>query len=65
VPELKEMGVKSFIIFDKRKPPAPIAAEFLEMVRKRDSIFRNDNKKVRSAALSLSEKKAHSTKMSL
>ncbi len=65
VPELKEMGVRSFIIFDKRKPLPPIAAEFLEMLRKRDSVFRNDNKKVRSAALSLPEKKAHSTKMSL
>jgi DNA-binding transcriptional LysR family regulator len=64
VPELKEMGVQSFIIFDKRKPLPPIAAEFLEMLRKRDSVFRND-KKVRSAALSLPEKKAHSTKMSL
>lgn len=65
VPELKEMGVRSFIIFDKRTPLPPIAAEFLEMLRKRDSVFRNDNRKVRSAALSLPEKKAHSTKMSL
>lgn len=65
VPELKEMGVQSFIIFDKRKPLPPIAAEFLEMLRKRDSVFRNDNKNARSAALSLPEKKAHSTKMSL
>src|SRR5688572_30719349 len=65
VPELKEMGVQSFIIFGKRKPLPPIAAEFLEMLRKRDSVFRNDNKKARSAALSLPEKKAHSTKMSL
>jgi DNA-binding transcriptional LysR family regulator len=64
VPELKEMGVQSFLIYDKRKPLSPIAAEFLEMLRKRDSVFRSD-KKVRSAALSLAEKKAHSTKMSL
>src|ERR687897_1496126 len=54
VPELKEMGVQSFIIFDKRKPISPIAAEFLGMLRKRDSVFRNDSQKVRSrAALSL------------
>ena len=65
VPELKEMGVQSFIIFDKRKSLPPTAAEFLEMLRKRNSAFRNNNKKVRSAALSLPEKKAHSTKMSL
>jgi hypothetical protein len=66
VPELKEMGVQSFIIYDKRKPIAPIAAEFLEMLRKRDSVFRTDNKKIGSgAALSLREKKAHSTKMIL
>ena len=65
VPELKEMGVQSFIIFHKRRPIAPVAAEFLEMLRRRDSAFRYDNKKVRSAALSLLEKKAHSTKMSL
>lgn len=66
VPELKEMGVQSFIIFDKRKPLAPIAAEFLGMLRKRDSVFRNDSQKVRSrAALSLPEKKAHATKMIL
>ncbi len=66
VPELKEMGVQSFIIYDKRKPIAPIAAEFLEMLRKRDSVFRTANKKIGSgAALSLREKKAHSTKMIL
>jgi DNA-binding transcriptional LysR family regulator len=65
VPELKEMGVQSFIIFDKRKPLPPTAAEFLEMLRQRNSVYRDNNKKVRSAALSLPEKKAHSTKMSL
>jgi DNA-binding transcriptional LysR family regulator len=66
VPELKEMGVQSFLIYDQRKPITPIAAEFLEMLRKRDSIFRNDNKRIGSgAALSLREKKAQSTKMML
>jgi DNA-binding transcriptional LysR family regulator len=65
VPELKEMGVQSFIIFHKRKSIAPVAAEFLEMLRKRDSVFRNHNKKVRSGALSVPEKNDHSTKMIL
>jgi DNA-binding transcriptional LysR family regulator len=65
VPELKEMGVQSFIIYDKRKPIAPVAAEFLEMLRQRDSVMRN-NKTVRSvAALSVREKKVDSTKMTL
>jgi DNA-binding transcriptional LysR family regulator len=64
VPELNEMGVQSFIILDKRKPISPLAGEFLEMLRQRNSAFRNDKKKVRSAAaFSLGEKKARSTKM--
>src|SRR5918994_5196055 len=62
VPELGEMGVQSFLIYNKRKPISPIAAEFLGMLRKRDSVFRNDSQKVRSrAALSLAGKKAHAT----
>ena len=66
VPELKEMGVQSFLIYDKRKPIASTAAEFLEMLRKPDSVFRDDNQIFRrAAALSLREKKAHSTKMIL
>ena len=66
VPELKEMGVRSFLIYNRRKPIAPMAGEFLEMLRKADSVFRDDKQKVRSAALlSLREKKAHSTKMIL
>jgi DNA-binding transcriptional LysR family regulator len=65
VPELKEMGVQSFIIFHKLKPIAPVAAEFLEMLRKRESVFRNHNKKVRSGVLSVPEKNDHSTKMIL
>jgi DNA-binding transcriptional LysR family regulator len=32
VPELKEMGIKSFIIHDKRKPLAPISLEFLRVM---------------------------------
>jgi len=32
VPELKQMGIKSFIIYDKRKPLAPISQEFLQVM---------------------------------
>ncbi len=38
VPELKQMGIQSFIIFDKRKPVAPMAQEFLQIVRERRSV---------------------------
>jgi hypothetical protein len=67
VPELKEMGVQSFIIFDKRKALAPIAADFLEMLRTREtSVRQSNNRRVRSnAALSLRVKKDDSTKMTL
>ena len=42
VPELREMGSKSFIVYDSRKPLAPMAAEFLEIVRrKQDSLPRS------------------------
>jgi DNA-binding transcriptional LysR family regulator len=38
VPELKQMGIQSYIIFDKRKPLAPMAQEFLQILHeKRDS----------------------------
>jgi DNA-binding transcriptional LysR family regulator len=38
VPELKEMGIRSSIIYDRRKPLTPVAREFLQMLReKRDS----------------------------
>jgi hypothetical protein len=55
VPELKEMGVQSFIIFDKRKPIPPIAGEFLAMLRKcQDSPLQTNNRRVqKSADLSL------------
>jgi DNA-binding transcriptional LysR family regulator len=33
VPELKELGIKSFTIYDKRKPLSPIAQEFLRILR--------------------------------
>ena len=38
VPELKEMGIESSIIYHQRKPLTPMAQEFLQMLRqKRDS----------------------------
>lgn len=38
VPELKELGIKSFIAYDKRKPLTPIAQEFFQMLlEKRNS----------------------------
>ena len=37
VPELEEMGIKSSIIYDRRKLLAPMAQDFLKMLReKRD-----------------------------
>jgi DNA-binding transcriptional LysR family regulator len=53
VPELKEMGVQSFIIFDKRKPLTRVASEFLEMImtRKREtSAFQNHTRGVQTRA---------------
>jgi LysR family transcriptional regulator, transcriptional activator of the cysJI operon len=50
VPELKEMGVQSFIIFDKRKPLSPIAKEFLEMMmgKRETSAFQSHNRSVQN-----------------
>jgi DNA-binding transcriptional LysR family regulator len=51
VPEFEEMGVQSFIIFDKRKPLAWIAREFLEMIRKREtSAFQSHTRRLQSGA---------------
>jgi DNA-binding transcriptional LysR family regulator len=46
VPELKEMGIKSFIAYDKRKPLAPMAQEFLRLLREKRNlpIAVNDNR---------------------
>ena len=33
IPELKQMGVKSFGVYDKRRPLAPMAQEFLRILR--------------------------------
>jgi DNA-binding transcriptional LysR family regulator len=51
VPELKEMGVQSFIIVDKRKPLVSVAGEFLTMLRKRkDFPVQTNNRKAQSRA---------------
>ena len=66
VPELKEMGVQSYIIFHKRRPISPVAAEFRDMLGKRHSVFWNDKKGGQTeVTLPLREKKDHSTKMIL
>jgi DNA-binding transcriptional LysR family regulator len=56
VPELKQMGIQSFIVFDKRKPLAPMAQEFLQILReKRTSPIAADEKSVQiGSARSLS-----------
>jgi DNA-binding transcriptional LysR family regulator len=33
VPELKELGLRSFIVYHRRKPLAPMAQEFLQILR--------------------------------
>ena len=38
VPELKQMGIQSFIIFDKRKPLAARAQEFLQILREQRNL---------------------------
>jgi LysR family transcriptional regulator, low CO2-responsive transcriptional regulator len=54
VPELKEMGIKSSIIYDRRKPLAPVAQEFVEMLRrKRDSTIAVNEQRARMRSLSL------------
>jgi LysR family transcriptional regulator, transcriptional activator of the cysJI operon len=46
VPELKQMGIQSFITFDKRKALAPMAQEFLQVMHeKRDSRIASVNNK--------------------
>jgi LysR family transcriptional regulator, low CO2-responsive transcriptional regulator len=48
VPELKEMRIKSSIIYDRRKPLSPVAQEFLEMLReKQDSATAMHERKAR------------------
>jgi DNA-binding transcriptional LysR family regulator len=45
VPELKQLGIKSFIAYDKRRPLTPMAREFFQMLlEKRDSASHVDEK---------------------
>jgi DNA-binding transcriptional LysR family regulator len=54
VPELKEMGIKSSIIYDRRKPLTPVAREFLQMLReKRDSTAAANERSARIQSLPL------------
>jgi DNA-binding transcriptional LysR family regulator len=56
VPELKQMAIQSFIVFDKRKPLAPMAQEFLQILReKKTPAIAADEKRVQiGSARSLS-----------
>jgi DNA-binding transcriptional LysR family regulator len=56
VPELKEMGIKSFVVYDRRKPLAPTAQEFLQILREKAklSIASNDTRIQIGSARSLS-----------
>ena len=45
VPELKEMGIKSFVVYDKRKPLAPMAQEFLQILREKANLAIGSNDK--------------------
>lgn len=54
VPELKEVGIKSSIIYDRRKPLTPVAQEFLQMLReKRDSTTAVNERRDRIRSLPL------------
>jgi DNA-binding transcriptional LysR family regulator len=54
VPELKEMSVKSSIIYDRRKALSPVAQEFLQMLReKRDSTAASNERSSRIQNLPL------------
>ena len=47
VPELKELGINSFLIYGRRKPLAPMAQEFLQILHeKRNLPIAADDKKV-------------------
>jgi DNA-binding transcriptional LysR family regulator len=51
VPELKGMGVQSFIIFDKRRPLSAIAKEFVELIRHCEtSTHKSHIRRIQSAA---------------
>jgi hypothetical protein len=51
---LKEMRIKSSIIYDRRKPLTPVAREFLQMLReKRDSTAAANERSARIQSLPL------------
>src|SRR5262245_455371 len=55
VPELKEMGIKSFVVYDKRKPLAPMAQEFLQILREAKLPIASNDKRIQiGSARSLS-----------
>ena len=56
IPELKEMGIKSFVVYDKRKPLAPMAQEFLQILRDKANLpIASDDKRIQiGSARSLS-----------
>jgi len=47
VPELKEMGIKSFIIYDKRKPLAAMSQAFLQVMHEQKKAQRAANQQFR------------------
>ena len=51
VPELKEMGIKSFIIYDKRKPLTPMSQEFLLVMHEQKNGRRGADNKFQSATV--------------
>jgi DNA-binding transcriptional LysR family regulator len=52
VPELKQMGAMSFIIYDKRKPLSPMAQEFLQILHEKgESQLAVNDKRVQVARM--------------
>jgi len=47
VPELKALGIKSYIVYDRRRLLSPIAEEFLELLRQtKQSVYKNHGQAV-------------------
>jgi hypothetical protein len=45
VPELKQLGIQSFIVYNGRKPLSPIAQDFLALLRERkQSVHKTDER---------------------
>ena len=52
VPELKSLGIKSFIAYDKRKPLTPMAQQFLQsLLEKRDTLGGVDRRAPRAGQM--------------